>query len=196
MSSERTAGHSPVLSGLQALPWAKQLLDYTDQVVGALTPDLLGWRPGDGSQGWFFSAGELAMHIVDSRHDALLAIDGKDAEASWFIKEYGGAQKPWEFEAGTLEQIMERLRKGRAKFDGLLARPCESLMGTSPALIATYEEILAKLKAKGEDATEREWRGPGRIMNTLMFYIAHEQSHRSVLQHYLRLAGADVPRLA
>jgi hypothetical protein len=188
------------LSGLQLLPWAKIMLDYTDAVIGSLPEDdaELDWRPSDAAATWYFSPREQAMHIVDERHDALSWITGDSTEGKMFLKEYGGTGKPWEFKPATREQILESCKAGRIALNQLLSKPHHELLETTDKLREEHQRVVAKLREddKDEEADIREARGPGRIINTVLFIISHEQSHRSVLQHMLRLRGHEVVRYA
>jgi hypothetical protein len=61
---------------------------------------------------------------------------------------------------------------------------------------AEFQKHNAKLQADGQDISERLERGPGRLINVLFFIVAHETSHRTVLQHLLRMSGQKVTRYA
>jgi hypothetical protein len=191
---------SAELSGLQLLPWAKIFLDYTDAVISSLPEDdtALDWRPTDAAGTWHFSLREQAMHIVDERHDALSWITGDDVKGQMFLQEYGGTGKPWEFRAATRDEIIASCKAGRLALNQLLSKPHIELLETSPKLTEEHQRVIDKLREDGKDdeADIREARGPGRIMNTVLFIVAHEQSHRSVLQHLLRLRGHEVVRYA
>lgn len=188
------------LSGFQLLPWATIFLNYTDAIIGNLPEDdaSLDWRPTDDAGTWHFSIREQAMHIVDERHDALSWITGEDAEGKMFLKEYGGTGKPWEFKPASREQIVESCKAGRQALNQLLSKPCPELLESTDKLRDEHQRVINKLREEGKDeeADIREARGPGRIINTILFIIAHEQSHRSVLQHMLRLRGHEVTRYA
>jgi uncharacterized damage-inducible protein DinB len=187
-------------SAAQLLPWAKIFLDYTDSIISNLPESDadLDWRPTDDKGGWYFSIREQAMHIVDERHDALGWITGEQDDEKLFLKEYGGTEKPWEFKPASREQIVESLQAGRAALDDLLSGPPESLLETTDSLRRQHNEYIAKLREGGkeDEAKKREERGPGRIINTVLFIIAHEQAHRAVLQTMLRQRGHDVARMA
>lgn len=182
----------------QLLTWCKVLLNYTDEVVANIPEDDAGldWRPTDDKGGWYFSIREQAMHIADTRHSALGWITGEDAAAREFCTEYGGTEKPWEFKRASRAEILASLQAGREAVDAWLARPLSAALETTPNLVAEHEKILAQLKADGKDASEREARGPGRIINVIFFIVTHEQSHRSVLQSMLRQRGYEVTRYA
>ena len=187
------------LSGFQLLPWAKTFFDYTDAVVNNLPEDdaALDWRPTDAAGTWYFSLREQAMHIADERHDALWII-GEDPKDKLFMQAYGGTEKPWEFRSGSRAEIVESLKAGRLLLNQLLSKPHGALLETTDRLRAKHREAIAKLREEGkeDDADLIEARGPARIINQVLFIIAHEQSHRSVLQTMLRQRGHAVARYA
>ena len=187
------------LSGFQLLPWAKTFLDYTDAVINSLPEDedALDWRPTDAAGTWYFSIREQAMHIVDERHDAMW-LSGEDPQGHLFMQEYGGTQKPWEFRKGSRAEIIESLKAGRSLLNSWLSRPNQELLETTDRLREKHRTAVARLReeGKGDEADLLEVRGPSRIINSILFLIAHEQSHRSVLQHLLRQRGHEVTRYA
>ncbi|MDQ3024088.1 MAG: hypothetical protein M3R04_06865 [bacterium] len=188
------------LSALSILPWATMFLNYSDAVVADIPADdtSLDWRPTDAAGNWYLSIREQAMHIADERHDLLASITGTDAKDKLFMKEYGGTGKPWEFKPATRDEIIASMLAGRAALEDLLSQPQEKLLETTPALEAKYKEVVAKLRAEGkeEEAARREALGPSRLVNNVLFLVAHEQSHRSVLQTMLRQRGHKVTRYA
>lgn len=187
-------------SALQVLTWATTFLNYTDAVIGDLpaADAALDWRPADNAGGYYFSIREQAMHIADERHDMLGWITGASREGKLFLTDYGGTGKPWAFKSGSKAEIVASLQAGRAAVDALLARPMSELLETTPGLTARFEKALADMRAAGKDeeAAKREAAGPSRVLNIVLFLIAHEQSHRSVLQTMLRQQGHNVTRYA
>jgi len=187
-------------TALEVLPWAKWLMDYSDAVVNSLPENeaALDWRPTDDAGGWYLSIREQAMHIVDERLEVVSNITGQDFSGMMFLQDYGGTEKPWTFKPGTRAQIIESLKAGRAAADEMLSMPPAQLLESTDALRAKFSEWCEKLKEQGKDEelAKLQARGPGRIINMVMFLMGHEQSHRSVLQHLLRRQGHEVARLA
>jgi hypothetical protein len=187
------------LSGLQLLPWAKTFLDYTDAVVADIPEDdaALDWRPTDEAGSWYFSIREQAMHIADERHDALW-LKGEDPKDRLFMQEFGGPSKPWVFRNGSRAEIFESLKEGRRLLNELLSKPHNELLETTDRLRIKHRDHIAKLRDEGKDeqADLLEARGPARIINQVLFLIAHEQAHRAVLQTMLRQRGHSVTRYA
>jgi hypothetical protein len=186
------------LTVYQLIPWAKTFLQYTDDVLNALPEDeaLLDYRPEDPAGGYVFSIREQAMHIADTRHDALGWISGADTDKDDFCTEYGGTGQPWQWKSATRAEILARNAAGRAAVDAWFNRPGAALFESSPHMIAEFAKTNAKLQADGKDIAERLARGPGRVINALFFLVAHEQSHRTVLQHLLRMSGQQAVRYA
>jgi uncharacterized damage-inducible protein DinB len=187
------------LTGAQLLTWVAIFLNYTDAVLGDLPEDdaALDWRPTDEAGTWHFSIREQAMHIVDQRLEVMRDwIEGTDVADQLFQREYGANGAPWEFRSGSKAEILAVCKATREMLDTLLAQPAEGLLATSPGLVKQYEEGLAKMRADGKDTAEREARGPARIVNILLFLVAHEQAHRAVLQTMLRQRGHTVTRYA
>jgi len=187
------------LSGLQLLPWAKIFLDYTDAIVNDIPEDeaALDWRPADDAGTWYFSIREQAMHIVDERHDVLW-LRGEDPKDRLFMQEFGGTAKPWDFKQGSRAEIIESLKEGRRLLNELLSKPHQELLGTTDRLRLKHRDQIEKLRDDGKDeqADLLEARGPARIINQVLFLIAHEQAHRAVLQTMLRQRGHTVTRMA
>lgn len=178
------------------MPWAKHMLDYTDQVCEGLTDENMTLRPTDPSGGYFFSAAEQAMHIADSRWSFLGWIDGNDYSDREFAGDYPGKDKPWVFKPATCEEIKDSLKQSRARLDEILSGPSTGLLTAAPGTVKAHEEQLAKDKAAGKDTAEKEAQGPNNMVDIICFLNAHEQSHRGVLQTILRMNGVEVSRVA
>jgi uncharacterized damage-inducible protein DinB len=186
------------LTAAQLLSWAKTFLDYTDAIVNDLPEDdeSLDWRQTDDSGGWYFSIREQAMHIADTRHDAIGWITGEDTDEHDFCTEYGGVEKPWQFRKASRDEIIARMKSGRELVDSWLNRPHGVLMETSDHLIKQHEESIESLRKVTKDTSEREARGPSLVINVILFLVSHEQSHRALLQNMLRQRGHKVTRYA
>jgi hypothetical protein len=182
----------------QSMPWAKIFLDYTDAVLGDLPDDdaALDYRPTDPQGAYVFSVREQAMHIADERLEALSWITGDAPDPGKFLLEYGGTDKPWQWRNGTRAEIIERAQQGRAALDAWLAKPRGTLFEVTDHIRSEFEKHNAKLLEGGKDISERLARGPAPVLNILLFVVAHEQSHRTVLQHMLRMQGHSVTRYA
>lgn len=182
----------------QVLPWATTFLNYADEIVGNIPADdaELDWRPDDGCGGWYFSIREQAMHIADTRHYILGSITGAESDANDFCIEYGGTDKPWQFKRASRDEIISRMQAGREALNAWLSQPASVLLESSESLVKQHEKVLTQLREAGKDTAEREARGPSRVVNMLLFLVAHEQGHRSVLQNMLRQRGHAVVRYA
>lgn len=179
------------------IPWAINLLDYTDKVCSAVNDSNAGWRTTDSAGNWYFSLLEQVMHIADTRFAILKWIGGEAAPVheDW-CTHYGGTDEIWTFRAGSAEEVLASLGAARAQIDALLDETGTELLEVTPALQATFDSRVAQMKEAGQDTGALEARGAAPVVNQLLFMIAHEQSHRSVLQHHLRISGNEVPRLA
>lgn len=186
------------LTCYQLIPWAKTFLQYTDDVINALPEDeaALDYRQADPQGGYVMSIREQAMHITDTRHSALGWLTGAADDADKFCIEYGGPDKAWQWQTATRDEIIERNTAGRAKLDEWFSKPGTALFETSPQIIAKFAERSAQLEAEGKDISERLAAGPQRVINALFFIVAHETSHRTVLQHLLRMSGQSTVRYA
>jgi uncharacterized damage-inducible protein DinB len=181
---------------LAEMPWIKTLLDYTDAVCQGLPEDADALRPVDPAGGFVFSAKELAAHIADERWSLCQAVTGEDHSANCFAGDYPGKDKPWLFRAATNGEILASLAAGRAKVDELLRLGAVAWHETTPGLVKQHAQRIAKLRAEGKDTAALEAKGPSTLGNILLFLVAHETGHRSVLQHLLRMHGVNVARFA
>jgi uncharacterized damage-inducible protein DinB len=187
-STGKTAG--------QELPWAVTMIGYTDMVVESLTEDSMQHRPANPGGGYFFSAAEQAMHIADTRWNILGWLDGNDYSERVFAGDYPGKDAAWQFREATLDEIKQSVKDSRAKLDEWLNRPAGELSHSTPGLDKAHQQRLEGMRAEGKDTAELEAKGPGNLANMILFTVAHEQSHRGVLQTILRMHGAEVVRLA
>jgi hypothetical protein len=156
----------------------------------------LDYRPVDPSGAYVFSIREQAMHIADTRHDALGWITGVDTDSEDFCIEYGGPDKPWQWKHATRVEILARHSAGREAIDAWLRQPQSDMLAVTSHMQAEFDKTNAELTADGKDISERLARGPAPVINVLLFVLAHEQSHRTVLQYMLRMSGQKVARHA
>ncbi len=180
----------------QDLVWANHMLDYTDQVCEGLTEENFNLRPTDPAGGYFFSVGEQAMHIVDSRWGMLSWMDGNDYSDREYSGAYPGKDKPWLFKEASTQEVIASLKEAREKINEIMAGDSAGLIETTVGTVSSYEESLKKAKDAGKDTKELEAEGPATLCNVLLFLCAHEQAHRGVLQTTLRMNGVDVSRVA
>lgn len=180
------------------LPWAKILLDYTDAVCNCVSVEHWNLRPkGEGEgEGYWFSLGELVMHLADSRREIIGNISGEiDREKLWCSK-YGGTAAPWEWRSGSREEVLASLAAGRALVEAWFERPGSEIAAPTESSAKQWKERLERMKAAGKDTAAVEAAGPQSVADCLTFLIGHEQSHRGVLQALLRLHGIEVTRYA
>ena len=184
----------------QALPWLKTMLDYTDKVCAGIKEEDGDLRAADPQGGYVFSVKELLLHIADSRWQCYTwLVGGEEQErfqAESFCNEYGGTENPWDFREASVADALNRLRESREKLESWLDRPAAEMLGTTEALRHTHEKFIERLREAGKDIAEMEAAGPGGVVNSLLFLTGHEQAHRAVLQHMLRIHGKDVYRIA
>lgn len=191
--NEMTAAQSTI--GGQ-LPWARILLDYTDAVCNCVTEEHWNLRPQGQGEGYWFSLGELVMHLADTRREIIGNISGEiDRDKIWCSK-YGGTAAPWEWRAGSRDEALAMLAEGRELINAWLERPAAELIAPTEASVSQWKARVAKIKEAGKDAAAVEAAGPQSVADCLTFLIGHEQSHRGVLQAFLRLHGIEVTRYA
>jgi len=179
------------------IPWIKVFLDYTDAVCQALPDDGLEIRPTEPGGGFVFSALEQAMHIADERWEIMHRLTGDDNAHRLFAKGYPGKDAPWEFRQASREEVLRSLAEGREFLDSYLNEAASgSLVGSTLEQERAFDAKLTKAQAAGKDTAELIARGPENLVNTLMFLVAHETGHRTVLQHMLRMNGIEVARMA
>jgi len=179
----------------QSLGWLNNFLYYTDEVCRSVPEAEFDARFTDPKGNYFFSAGELMMHIADSRWDVIAWINGSDYKDQAFLKEFGGHEKPWVFKEGVgKEEILKSLEEARAALAKELERPAADYLAVTDSMCESFEKRVAAAKEKGQDTAELEATGPSCIGNSLMFMAGHEQAHRGELQWLMRTRGADVFR--
>lgn len=186
----------PAKTIVAEMPWIKICLDYTDAVCSSLPDNADELRPVDPTGGFMFSAKELALHLADERWSLYQMITGEDQSAQCYTLEYPGKDQPWRFKTASNNEIIASLEEGRSKIEQLLARPAGAWHESTPGLEQTHNERLAKLREEGKDTAALEAKGPSTLGNILLFLVAHEMGHRSVLQHMLRVHGVAVARFA
>ena len=172
------------------------MLDYTHRIAGYVTPELIDWRPDSPKGDYFFSIGEQLKHITDTRVYAVEMLSGEKIDYKRWAGDYPGRDEAWQFRDGSFEEIMERLEFSRQLVQPWIEMSFSAMLLPTEGTRRSYEEQLAGLKEKGEDTAMLEAKGPGTLASTILFLVAHENGHRAVLQTMLRLAGADVERLA
>lgn len=178
------------------LPWVNVFLNYTDAVVQCLPEDSITIRPVDPKGGFVFSAKEQVMHIADERWSVLEAVNGGDYSGRRFCSEYPGKAEPWTFRPASRDEILKSIKDSREQLDALFSGPAASLNATTPALVLAHEQHLAEMQAAGKDTTGAIAKGPSSLGNMVLFLTTHEAGHRAVLQHMLRMHGAEVTRFA
>jgi hypothetical protein len=186
----------PAQTVLEAVPWVKTLLDYTDKVVACIPENADTIRPTDPNGGWVMSAFEQALHIVDERWELAGTLTGQDHRDRMFLQEYGGTAKPWRFKSATRAEVLDSLAGSRQLVDEVLGWPQSVLAEPTDGTRAAFQQRLAAMREQGKDTAQAEAAGPSTLINLLLFLNAHEQGHRAVLQHMLRMHGVEVVRLA
>jgi len=180
----------------EELPWAVTMTGYTDQVCNSVTEENRGCRPEDPSGGFFFSAAEQVMHIADTRWQMLGWLDGNDYSDRVFCNDYPGKDAEWQFRDAGLDEIKQSIADSRAKLDEWLGKPAAELQHSTPGLVQAHQQRIEAMRAEGKDTAELEAKGPGKLANTILFLVAHEQAHRASIQLILRMHGAEVMRMA
>jgi uncharacterized damage-inducible protein DinB len=185
----------------QSMPWLKRMLDYTDKVCAGITEENSGLRPEDSQGGYYFSAKELLLHIVDSRWQFLGWLEGGSAieryAAEKYMTEYGVAGEPWYFRDATVAEALARLAESRAKLEAWLSQhPASLLMEMTDSLRFVHTMFVERMKSHGMDTAEFEAAGPSIIADVLVQLTGHEQAHRVSIQAILRQHGCDVHRAA
>lgn len=179
-----------------ALGMLRAYMDYTDQVCRAVPADKLDWRPAGADGGYYFSLGESIQHISDTRRQFARQLAGSDSEEGMWNTTYTDAETPWEFRAGTLDELLASLDAGRAELEPWLELPFSDFTQPTPGTTAAYEARLAAKREAGEDTALLERRGPATLASVLLFFSSHEQGHRGVLQTQLRQLGFTIQKMA
>jgi uncharacterized damage-inducible protein DinB len=172
------------------------MLDYTHRIAGSITPEILDWRPQSPKGDFFFSIGEQVKHITDTRVYVADMLSGRPANYQRWAGDYPGRDEPWQFRDGSYDEIMERLEFSRGLLQPWIEQDFSAMLLPTEGTRQSYEQQLAGLREKGEDTAMLEAKGPGTLASAILFLVSHENGHRAVLQTMLRLAGADVERLA
>ncbi|MEZ5337053.1 MAG: DinB family protein [bacterium] len=172
------------------------MLDYTDKIAAVVTEELVDWRPGMPDGSYSFSVGEQLKHIADYRAYVAEMLSGEKAGYVRWAADYPGRDQPWQFREGSLTEILERLQFSRSLIQPWLEQGFSTLLMPTEGTTQSYTQQLSALREKGENTAALEAAGPGSLASAILFLVAHENGHRSVLQTLLRLAGAPVERLA
>lgn len=180
----------------QIFTWKDRFLTYTDMVCSSVPEDVDAFRPTDPKGGFVFSPLEQAAHIADTRWMFVEWMTGEDCKDRHFMREYGGTEKPWQFREITKDAVISSLKESREKVEEILLWPESKLAESTESLVKTHEAHRKQLQEAGKDTSELDAAGPNVVANVVMFTMAHEQAHRAVLQHMLRMNNVDVPRLA
>lgn len=172
------------------------MLDYCDKVAAAIPRNLIDWRPEYPAGDYAFSLGEQVKHIADTRVYTANVLSGENAAYEKWAGDYPGTDGAWSFRAGSYDEIMASLKVGRELLVPWIERPMSELLLPTAGTRAIWERQLAAKREAGEDTAALEAKGPGSLVNSLLFHVAHENGHRTVLQTLLRQAGAPAQRLA
>lgn len=190
------SGAEQQLSIATAIGMLRNYMDYTDQVCAAVPPDRLDWRPEGADGGYYFSLGESVQHIADTRLQFARQLDGSTSEEGMWNTGYSDSTSPWEFRAGSLEEILASLRGGRELLEPWISRPLAELIQPTAGTTRLFMERLKARREAGEDTAVLEERGPSTLASVLFFLSAHEQGHRAVLQTQLRQLGYTIEKMA
>ena len=196
MSAEQQSSSKSIRD---SIPWLVTFLSYTDDVCKAVTEANRDWRMSDPQENWYLSLLEQVMHIADSRFDVLANIeDGLEESATHqaWCTEFASIKAPWKFREAKVEDVLASLAQARTKIDAWLDQPAAELLAITDGSRKLFTKRIEDMKAGGKDTAALEKRGPTPVINMLLFLAAHEQSHRSLLQHHLRVSGNEVPRYA
>ena len=174
-----------------ALPAYKWNTEFTDKVIGKLTPDTFGWRPETKDGSWHFSLGELAAHIVDAADMFLAQLTGDEIpDDAYFMKppeDFKGGVAEWtptrEF---TLDDVTAKLSSVRAKYADILAWPIEKAYQPTPGTENAWKEF-EKQAEEGKFPKEHLVNGPANPIRVIASVISHEAQHRGTLLTLLRV---------
>jgi hypothetical protein len=192
MSTQQSTGPS-VAESIWAI---NVMLDYTESIAAFIPRDMLDWRPQYPAGDYAFSLGEQVKHIADTRIFVANNLNVEPAVYERWAGEYPGSTGAWTFREGSYDEVMESLKYSRSLIDPWTGKPFTELLLPSPGTRATFEKQLASKREAGEDVAALEAKGPGTLVGSLLFLVAHENGHRTVLQTLLRQAGVAVERLA
>lgn len=177
--------------------WAiNVMLDYTESIAAYVPRDKLDWRPQYPAGDYAFSLGEQVKHIADTRIFVANNLNVEPAAYEKWAGEYPGKNGAWTFREGSYEEVMESLKYSRSLIDPWTVKPFTEILLPTPGTRAAFEKQLSRMREAGEDTAAEETEGPGTLASWLLFLVAHENGHRTVLQTLLRQAGVAVERLA
>jgi len=186
---------SLVLSAGDGMPWVRITMDQTDRVCALITPELAEHRATDPTGRYFFSLGELTMHIADARNMFAGQLDGEDYSAEyWSARQGPDSQGVWEFKkAANWQEVLDSLRRGRERLEKFLEVELNRLYEPTDGTRKFYKEHAQYLRdiGRAEQAQSYERRGAATIARTLSAMACHEAGHRGSLQTLLRLKGVN-----
>ncbi len=170
-----------------ALPAYRWNADYTDKVIGKITPEIFDWRPPSPDGSWQFALGEIAAHIADVAHLFWAEITDNETGRTFFMRSPGPASRgAWsrnrEFE---LSEVLAELSEARQKWEEILNWPIDSAYIPTQGTIKVYKKF-EQLAADGKYPADKLAYGPETPISMIATLISHEACHRGALIAYLR----------